>query len=81
VTLVNRSLEAEPARLVLRDAAFDGAAAITTLTAGAADDARPMADVEAAHLAGGSQPAHGPVLALTLPPQSFSVIEVPVTAS
>jgi alpha-N-arabinofuranosidase len=81
VTLVNRSLEAEPARLVLRDAAFDGAAAITTLTAGAADDARPMPAVEAAHLAGGSEPAHGPVLALTLPPQSFSVIAVPVTAS
>ena len=81
VTLVNRGLEAEPARLVLRDAAFDGAAAITTLTAGGADELRPLPDVESAHLAAGSEPAHGPVLALTLPPQSFSVIEVPVTAS
>jgi alpha-L-arabinofuranosidase len=81
VTLVNRSLEAEPAQLVLRDAAFDGAAAITTLTAGGTDDARPMPDVAAAHLATGSEPTHGAVFALTLPPQSFSVIEVPVTAS
>jgi hypothetical protein len=81
VTLVNRSLEAEPARLVLRDAVFDGAAAITTLTAGGADDARPMPDVQAAHLAAGDERAHGPILALTLPAQSFSVIEVPVTAS
>jgi alpha-N-arabinofuranosidase len=81
VTLVNRSLAAEPAQLLLRDAAFDGAAVITTLTAGGADDARPMPDVAAAHLATGREPAHGAVLALTLPPQSFSVIEVPVTAS
>jgi alpha-L-arabinofuranosidase len=81
VTLVNRGLQAEPAQLVLRDAAFDGDAAITTLTAGGPDDARPMPDVEAAHLATGREPAHGAVFALTLPPQSFSVIEVPVTAS
>ena len=81
VTLVNRSLDAEPARLVLRDAAFDGAAAITTLTAGGPDDPRPLPDVQAAHLATGSEPARGPVLALTLPPQSFSVIEAPTTAS
>jgi alpha-N-arabinofuranosidase len=81
VTLVNRGLDAEPTRLVLRDAAFDGAAAITTLTAGGADDARPLPDVAAAHLATGSELAHGAVLALTLPPQSFCVIEVPVTAS
>jgi hypothetical protein len=40
-----------------------------------------MPDVQAAHLAVGSEPAHGAVLALTLPAQSFSVIEVPVTAS
>jgi alpha-L-arabinofuranosidase len=81
VTLVNRGPDAEPARLVLRDAAFDGAAVISTLTAGGPDDARPLPDVQAAHLATGSEPAHGAVLALTLPPQSFSVIEVPVTAS
>ena len=86
VTLVNRGLEAEPARLVLRDAAFDGAAAITTLTAGSADDleagdARPMPDVAAAHLAHDSERAHGALLALTLPPQSFCVIEARVAAS
>jgi alpha-N-arabinofuranosidase len=81
VTLVNRSLEAEPAQLVLRDAAFDGAAAVTTLTEGGSGDAQPMPDVQAAHLAAGSEPAHGHVLALTLPPQSFTVVEAPVSAS
>jgi alpha-L-arabinofuranosidase len=81
VTLVNRGQDAEPARIVLRDAAFDGDAAITTLTAGGPDDARPMPDVAAAHLAAGREPAHGAVFTLTLPPQSFTVIEVPVTAS
>jgi alpha-N-arabinofuranosidase len=81
VTLVNRGPEAEPARLVLRDAAFDGDAAITTLTAGRADDPWPLPGVQPAHLEAWREPARGPVLALTLPPQSFSVIEVPVTAS
>jgi alpha-N-arabinofuranosidase len=81
VTLVNRGPEAEPARLVLRDAAFDGDAAITTLTAGLADDPWPLPGVRPAHLEACREPARGPVLALTLPPQSFSVIEVPVTAS
>ena len=81
VTLVNRSQDAEPARLVLRDFAFDGAAMITTLTAGRAADPRPLPDVQAAHLAAGSEAAHGPVLDLTLPAQSFTVIEAPVTAS
>jgi alpha-L-arabinofuranosidase len=81
VTLVNRGPEAEPARLVLRDAAFDGDAAITTLTAGRADDPSPLPGVQPAHLEAWREPARGPVLALILPPQSFSVIEVPVTAS
>ena len=81
VTLVNRSPEAELARLALRDAAFDGDAAITTLTAGRADDASPLPGVHPARLEFGREPARGPVLALTLPPQSFIVIEAPVTAS
>jgi alpha-L-arabinofuranosidase len=81
VTLVNRGPEAEPARLVLRDAAFDGDAAVTTLTAGRADDPRPLPGVQPAHLEARREPARGPVLVLTLPAQSFSVIEVPVTAA
>jgi len=81
VTLVNRSPEAEPGRLVLRDAAFEGDAVITTLTEGRADDARPLPGVQPAHLEAGREIARGPVLALTLPPQSFTVIEVPVSAS
>jgi len=80
VTLVNRSPEAEPARLVLCDAAFDGDATVTTLTAGRADDPWPLPGVQPAHLEAGGEPARGPVFAVTLPPQSFTVIEAPLTA-
>jgi len=79
VTVVNRSLEAEPARLLLRDAAFDGDAAISTLTEGRADDRWPLPGVQPGHLETGHEPTRGPVLTLTLPPQSFTVIEAPVT--
>ena len=92
VTLVNRAPDAaEEARLVLRDFAFAGLATVTTLTAGDAQPANPgdapplgpspLAGVAGAHLAERAVPAHGPALALTLPPRSFTVIEAPVTAS
>jgi alpha-N-arabinofuranosidase len=97
VTMVNRSPDAaEDARLVLRDFAFAGPAAVSTLTAG--DPFRqsghpsplpglpPLPGVEGAHLAestvtGMTEAAHGPVLALTLPPRSFTVVEAPIAAS
>jgi hypothetical protein len=96
VTLVNRSPDAtEEASLVLRDYAFDGLASVTTLTAedpsGQPGDPLPLAGasrlpgVRGAHLArstapGGARSAHGNVLALALPPRSFTVIEAPIVA-
>jgi alpha-L-arabinofuranosidase len=81
VTLVNRALSAEPARIVLRDFVFDGAAAITTVTAGGAPEPRTLRDVATAHLEEGSeQPIDGTV-ELTLPPQSFTVVEASIAAS
>jgi alpha-N-arabinofuranosidase len=79
VTLVNRSPDAEEdTRIVLRDFAFAGSAAVTTLTA---NGAAPLAGITQAHLAESTaEPAHGSALALTLPPRSFTVVEAPVTA-
>jgi len=81
VTLVNRALSAEPARIVLRDFAFDGAAAITTVTAGGPAEPRPLRDVAGAHLEEGSEQPIGGTVELTLPPQSFTVVEAAITAS
>jgi alpha-N-arabinofuranosidase len=81
VTLVNRSPDAaDDARLVLRDFAFAGPAAVTTLTAG--DSAEPpLPGIAPARLdRSTAEPGHGPVLALTLPPRSFTVVEAPVVA-
>jgi alpha-N-arabinofuranosidase len=75
LTLVNRSLEPESAEIVLRDVAFDGAAEVTVVTAERGRDARVLPDVEGASVAEGSEKPTGSVLSLTLPPQSFAVIE------
>jgi alpha-N-arabinofuranosidase len=77
VTVVNRGLEAEPARLVLRGLAFGGAAAITTVTAAGAGDERVLSDVVTAHMVTGEELAAGAELAITVPPQSFTLIEAP----
>jgi alpha-N-arabinofuranosidase len=87
LTLVNRSPDAaQQAHLALRDYAFAGPADVTTLTAG--DESDPAAlpgagvvpGVRGAHLAK-STVTGGPVLALTLPPRSFTVVEAPIVAS
>jgi alpha-N-arabinofuranosidase len=80
VTVVNRGLEAEPARLVLRGLSFGGAAAITTVTAGGAGDQRVLPDVATAHVATGEERSAGSELAITVPPQSFTLIEAPMAA-
>jgi alpha-N-arabinofuranosidase len=82
VTLVNRSPDAaEEARLVLRDFAFAGPAVVTTLTAG--DPAPlpgvpPVPGVAGARLTESAGQADGPVLAISLPPRSFTVVEAPI---
>jgi alpha-L-arabinofuranosidase len=89
VTLVNRSPDAaEEARLVLRDYAFAGPAAVSTLTAGEpsgrgqapAPGPASLTDIAAVHLAEATGQADGSVLTLWLPPRSFTVVEAPIAA-
>jgi hypothetical protein len=82
VTLVNRSpAEPELAELALRDHVFDGPAVIRTVTAGLLGDARTLPDVETARLDEGSEEPRGGVVAIRLPPRSFTVIEAAMTTS
>ncbi len=80
LTLVNRSLEPEPADIVLRDMSFSCAADITTVTAETSQAARALPDVAGATLSEGSEKPAGSLLSLTLPPQSFTLIEVATTS-
>lgn len=76
VTLVNRSPNApETVELVLRDAGFDGAADVRTVTAERDRSTRTLPDVEGVHLDEGTETTHGSTLTLTLPAQSFTVVE------
>jgi alpha-N-arabinofuranosidase len=76
VTLVNRSPdEPDTASLVLRDFAFQGTCEITTLTAERGPAGRALRDVEEVRVDEGTVAAHGQTITLTLPPQSFTVVE------
>jgi hypothetical protein len=77
VTLVNRQPEQpEITEIVLRDHAFAGPAEIRTVTSGGP---RVLPDVEAARLEQGTETAKNGSLVLTLPPQSFTLIEAALT--
>jgi alpha-N-arabinofuranosidase len=78
VTLVNRGPAAETAHVVLRDAEFDGHVEYQTITRGAGEAAR-LPGVAATHLAAGTEHAKGGAVALTVPPESFTVIEAAIT--
>ncbi|HEY6478677.1 MAG TPA: hypothetical protein VIZ00_01535, partial [Streptosporangiaceae bacterium] len=65
--------------IVLRDLAFDSDAQIAVVTAERGRDARVLPDVEGAHLDEGSEATKGATLTLTLPPQSFTVVEAATT--
>jgi alpha-L-arabinofuranosidase len=81
LTLVNRSPdEPEIAEIVLRDLVFDSVAEVRTVTAERGRDVRARPDIEGTCLEEGSESPKGTSLTLTLPPQSFTVIEV-ATAS
>src|SRR5581483_9531154 len=75
VTLVNRGSAEELTEVRLRDRNFDGPARIRTVTAAPAGEARTLPDVEAARLEEGSEDTRDGVVAVRLPPQSFTVIE------
>lgn len=84
LTMVNRNPE-EPdtVEVMLRDLAFDGLARAQTVTAGGDETERParsLPDVETARVDESSESAKGPVLTLTLPPQSFTAVQVAMTA-
>jgi alpha-L-arabinofuranosidase len=81
VTLVNRSPEEEPAEVLLRDYTFAGPAQIRTVTAARPGDPRTLPDVETAHLEEGSEDPKDWVVAIRLPPRSFTVIEAATTDS
>jgi alpha-N-arabinofuranosidase len=80
ITLVNRSPEEpETAEVLLRDYSFDGPARIRTVTAARTRDARTLPDVETAQLEEGSENTKEGVVAVRLPPRSFTVIEAAMT--
>ena len=79
VTLVNRDpSHAETPEIVLRDAAFAGPAEIRTVTAGGPAESRVLPDVATAHLENGTENPKDGTVVLTLPPQSFTVIEAAI---
>jgi hypothetical protein len=59
----------------LRDVAFDGGARIVTVTPERDAQARVLPDVEGVSLEEGTEAPKGARLTLTLPAQSFTVIE------
>jgi alpha-L-arabinofuranosidase len=75
ITLVNRGSEDELAEVQLRDRDFDGPATVRTVTAAPAGEARTLPDVAAARLEEGSESTRDGVVAVRLPPRSFTVIE------
>ena len=79
ITLVNRSPEDELAEVLLRDRTFEGPARIRTVTPARPGDARTLPDVETAQLEEGSENTKDGVVAVRLPPRSFTVIEAAMT--
>jgi alpha-L-arabinofuranosidase len=80
VALVNRSYDTpEVVEIVLRDMAFGDAARVRALTAGASTEPSSVLGVLPAHLEEGSEAAKGHKLVVTMPPQSFVVVEVAMT--
>jgi len=79
VTLVNRSPSEERAEVLLRDFTFAGPAQIRTVTAARPGDPRTLPDVETAQLEEGSEHPKDGMVAVRLPPRSFTVIEAAMT--
>jgi hypothetical protein len=80
LTLVNRNpADPETIEVLLRDLAFDNDAQIAAVTAERGRQSRVLPDVEGAYLEEGSQTPKGSTLTLTLPPQSFTVVEAATT--
>jgi alpha-N-arabinofuranosidase len=80
LTLVNRSFDApETVEVELRDLAFEEAARVQIVTADPSSARRAIPDIEPARIEEGSEATKGSILVLSLPPQSFTVIEGDMT--
>jgi hypothetical protein len=79
LTVVNRGQdEPETVEIVLRDLAFEGPAEIRTVTAGGV--AGPLPDLTPAQVTEGTENTKDGTVIVTLPPQSFTVIEAAMTS-
>jgi alpha-N-arabinofuranosidase len=76
LTLVNRDPEPATVELLLRDRAFGGPLTARTVTA---SPARELPDVESASISEGTETPRGDRCVLTLPAQSFTLIESAIT--
>ena len=80
MTLVNRAPDdPQTAEIVLRNLAFAGPVEITTVTAGGQGEPRVLPDVATAHLEHGTEDPKDGTVVLTLPPQSFTLIEAAIS--
>lgn len=79
-TLVNRDPhEPQTTQITLRNQAFAGPVEITTVTAGGRGEPRVLPDVETARLERGTEDPKDGIVLLTLPPQSFTLIEAAIS--
>jgi alpha-N-arabinofuranosidase len=77
LTIVNRSYEApEPVKIVLRDLVFGGSARVRTLTSGPSAAPLAVPSVRPTSVDDGSVAPNGSELVISMPPQSFAVVEV-----
>jgi alpha-N-arabinofuranosidase len=80
VTLVNRSPDdQQTTEIVLRNRVFTGPVEITTVTAGGQGEPRVLPDVATARLERGTEDPKGSAVVLTLPSQSFTLIEAAIS--
>jgi alpha-L-arabinofuranosidase len=80
LTLVNRDpAHGDTAEIVLRDHAFAGPVEIKTITAGGPGDPVVMPDVEPVHMEQGTENPKNGTVVLSLPPQSFTLIEAAIS--
>jgi len=81
-TIVNRDPESsDEVEIRLRDGVFKGKARVRTITGeGKGPANRPAPDIEGVTVEDGSEEPKGDTLVVTVPPSSFTVIEVPIAA-
>jgi alpha-L-arabinofuranosidase len=80
LTIVNRDPDdSDTAEIVLRDHEFAGPAEIRTITAGRPGEPRILPEVETVHMEHGTENPKDGTVVLTLPPQSFTLVEAAIS--